>query len=74
MKLKLISSLLLGLAATTAFAHKDHDHGDAPVIKPQQVEPKAPVAPTTPAKPADKAVKEAESKILTTPAEPPAKK
>ena len=68
--MKRILPLLLCLAAAPALAHKDHDD-DAPVIKPQQMAPKA--GPTTPSTHPKKATKPTAATPPATTAEPAAK-
>ena len=51
--MKLILPLLLAFAAAPALAHKDHDD-EVPVIKPQQIAPKADAAPAADTKKASK--------------------
>ena len=69
--MKLILPLLLAFAAAPALAHKDHAHDDAPVIKPQQMPPKADVA--APAADAKKASKPKPATPPAPAAEPAAK-
>ena len=69
--MKRILPLLLAFAAAPALAHKDHDHDDAPVIKPREVAPKAEAA--APAADTKKASKPKAAKPKAPATEPAAK-